>query len=525
VGRAGLALILLMGVAGAGGTLRAGEGDAVGGTGPQPGSSWLTLAPPSAQGAAVWVAVVLAVVAMVALASRLRGVRLRARERDLVLLVERRTAEARSAQEAAEQANRAKDRFLAVLGHELRTPLTPVLLSVGHLLEREVDPEARRHLEMIRRNLELEARLVDDLLDLSRIERGLLSLDLEVVDVHEVIGHALEICFAEVFMAELAVVESLAAEEHHARADAARLMQVFWNLIRNAAKFGPAGSALTIRSWNEEMPPAGPACGSPSERTAQPITRLLVVAFEDNGRGIELELLDRIFAPFEQGDEATRRRGAGLGLGLAISRAVAEAHGGRLTATSPGKGQGATFRLELAVAAAPAPAPRPSRIDPAAEAPIRRPTGLKILLVEDNADTLCYLDLILRRHGDDVTAASTLAAARRALAGGDFDLLISDIELPDGSGLELLRELRGRTLPAIALSGYGAEEDLRESRSAGFAIHLIKPVLAEALDEAIAHVVSRARQAHTAAGPGPASRRLAGPRSLTAQPLGGPSGA
>jgi CheY-like chemotaxis protein len=180
-----------------------------------------------------------------------------------------------------------------------------------------------------------------------------------------------------------------------------------------------------------------------------------------------------------------------LGLGLAIGRAVAEAHGGRLTATSPGKGRGATFRLELAVAAAAAPAPAPGRIEPAAEGPPPRPAGLRILLVEDHADTLRYLGLILRRRGDEVTAAASLAAARRALAG-DFDLLISDIELPDGSGLDLLRELGPRALPAIALSGYGSEDDVRESRAAGFTVHLVKPVLAEVLDEAIGRAI-RAR--------------------------------
>src|SRR5262249_33523512 len=152
------------------------------------------------QNAAFRVAIVVALAATVGLAYRLRMARLRARERALRVLVDQRTAEARAAQAAAERANRAKDHFLAVLSHELRTPLTPVLLSVSHLLKEELAPEVRRHLEMIRRNLELETRLVDDLLDLSRIERGQLSLDLEWVDVHAVIGRALEVCFAEVFM-------------------------------------------------------------------------------------------------------------------------------------------------------------------------------------------------------------------------------------------------------------------------------------------------------------------------------------
>src|SRR5262249_4225572 len=162
-------------------------------------------------------------------------------------------------------------------------------------------------------------------------------------------------------------------------------------------------------SFNQEVHSAGFKPGSAPDRTARSVGQLLVIEFQDEGIGIEPELLDQIFAPFEQADESFRRRGQSLGLGLAISRAVAEAHGGRLSATSPGKGQGATFRLELAIAEAPVPAPRSTRIDPPAEAPLPRPTGLRILLVEDNADTLCYLDLVLRRHGYAVTTAASLA--------------------------------------------------------------------------------------------------------------------
>jgi signal transduction histidine kinase/ActR/RegA family two-component response regulator len=429
-------------------------------------------------------------------------VRLRARELELIRLVERRTAEARAAQEAAEQANRAKDHFLAVLGHELRTPLTPVLLSVSTLLEEGIAPEAREHLEMIRRNVELGTRLVDDLLDLARIGRGQFSLEREVVDVHEVLGRALEVCFSEVFAAGLEVVEDFAAEAHHARADSARLMQLFWNLIRNAAKFASPGTALTIRTGNEA---AGGGRG-PGPGEAGGAGRLLVVEFEDNGIGIEPQMLERIFDPFEQGG-AGRRRGEGLGLGLAIARAVAEAHGGRLSASSPGKGRGASFRLELATVAAtaiePAPAAAPSRGGPAAEdPPHRRPAGLRILLVEDNADTLGYLEWALRRHGHGVTAAPTLADARRAAGDGDFDLLISDIELPDGSGLELMRDLRPRGIRGIALSGHGSEDDVRQSSAAGFAAHLVKPVLAGVLDEAIGLAARPAPEEPATVGPG-----------------------
>jgi two-component system CheB/CheR fusion protein len=219
----------------------------------------------------------------------------------------------------------------------------------------------------------------------------------------------------------------------------------------------------------------------------------LVVEVQDTGIGIEAGLLDRIFDPFEQASEGPDRRG-GLGLGLAIGRAVAEAHGGRLTAASPGKGRGATFRLELRTVPASAPAPAPRPTGPSAGSMLPRPADLRILLVEDNRDVLRYLDLSLRRQGYRVATAASLAEARRAAVGGDIDLLISDIELRDGCGLELMRELGPRGIPGIAVSGYGSADDVRDSRAAGFSAHLVKPVLADALDEAICRVLVKPSQ-------------------------------
>jgi signal transduction histidine kinase/ActR/RegA family two-component response regulator len=484
--------------------------------------------PPFYRDAPFHLAVLLAIVGIAALGYRLRVARLRARERELVEMVERHTALARAAQLAAEQANRAKDQFLAVLSHELRTPLTPVLLSVTTLLDDEMSPEARVHLEMIRRNVELEARLVDDLLDVSRIARGQLSLELETVDVHEVVASALEVCFAEVFTAEVKVVERLAAERHFARADYARLMQVFWNLIRNAAKFAPPDTTLTVRSHNEPACTAGQEPAGSGSRAVGAIdtgAQLLVIEFQDTGIGIEPEMLERIFEPFERGAEELHRRADGLGLGLAIGRAIAAAHGGRLTASSPGKGRGATFRLELPVTAG---EPAPSRHVPNDDRrmPRHRPLGLRILVVEDNIDTLRYLDLTLSRRGYEVTGATTLVDARRAASAGEIDLLITDIELPDGSGQELMRELHPLGIPGVALSGYGSEDDLRESREAGFSEHLVKPVLEEALDEAVCRAAAPPQGQHGTAAPaaGPVLRRFAGSRALL-RPHRSPQGA
>jgi PAS domain S-box-containing protein len=394
-------------------------------------------------------------------------------------VTERRRAEEdlRAAKEAAEAADRAKDQFLSVLSHELRTPLTPILFSVSAMLENGAEPSDRPTLEMIRRNIKLESRLIDDLLDVSRITRGELRLDRKLEDVHQVIRRAVETCQAEILASGLHVALDLSAPEHHALADEARLMQVFWNLTRNCTKFAQGGT-LTIRTRNEGTPDLE----SPA--------RLLIVEFQDNGIGIEPELIPQIFKPFEQGHAFSRRRFGGLGLGLAISRSVIESHQGRLSARSPGRGKGMVFRIELATAPAPAlVASAPSTPALPRSERLSLPRTLKILLVEDNPDTLRCLGLILERKGHEVWKAETQTAARMRLDERAFDLLISDIELPDGSGLELMRAVVG-CMAGIAMTGFGTEEDIRLSRAAGFATHLTKPIDLDRLDEAIREVVS-----------------------------------
>ena len=381
----------------------------------------------------------------------------------------------------AEAASHAKDRFLAVLSHELRTPLTPVLIAVSSLLESNPEPPLFSTLEMIRRNIELEARLIDDLLDLSRIFRGRLRLDLEVVDIHQVIRRAMEVCRDETLVSGLYLMTELKAARHHVMADHSRMMQVVWNLIRNAAKFTPAGGRLTIRTLN---PPAA------ADRAGDGSFPRLTIEFEDTGIGIEPEVLRRIFDPFEQGDEDLRGRSGGLGLGLAISRSLAAALGGRLTASSPGRGQGSTFRLELVTVLAPvsAKAPRAGGRPSVslARTPDRR--SLRILLVEDNRDTLRYLATVLRQRGHQVVTADRFSTALTAVKEAEtpFDLLLSDIELPDGDGLNLMREINAHgRMAGVAMSGFGSEEDLRQSREAGFFDHLTKPIDLNRLDEAI----------------------------------------
>jgi PAS domain S-box-containing protein len=236
----------------------------------------------------------------------------------------------RAARVQAEHANRVKDKFLAVLSHELRTPLSPVLLTIPAM---EVDPDLpgqfREDLEMVRRNIELEVKLIDDLLDLSRISRGKLLLQLQEVSAHDLLRHVIQSNLGEAAAQRLALSQDLRASEDALMADPARLQQVFWNLLRNAIKFTPAGGRIEVRTRSAE----GGA--------------LLVVEVEDSGVGIDAEALPRIFDAFEQGDSRTTRQFGGLGLGLAISKAVVEMHGGTIAATSPGHGGGATFRIEL----------------------------------------------------------------------------------------------------------------------------------------------------------------------------------
>jgi PAS domain S-box-containing protein len=397
-----------------------------------------------------------------------------------------RLAEEQVARAEAEASGRAKDRFLAVLSHELRTPLTPVLMAVTALLDGDEASGLRPTLEMIRRNVELEARLIDDLLDVTRIGRGALHLESRTVDAHDATRQATQICRGEIDEGGVALDLDLAAEEHHVEGDPVRLQQIVWNLLKNATRFTPPGGAITVRSHNRTGPGAG---GRPG----------LVIEVADDGAGIGAEALPRIFEPFEQGETPPRPR-TGLGLGLAIGRSLAEAQGGRLTAASPGPGLGSTFVLELPTVPRPtAGGPPPG---PAGPRPPRS-ASLRVLLVEDNTDTLGLLALVLRARGHEVTAAARLSEALRAAAERPFDLLISDIELPDGSGLDLMRRLHRRGLRALAMSGYGSEEDVRMSLEAGFAEHLTKPVDLARLLAAVQRVSADVRAAD-AEGAGPA---------------------
>ena len=370
--------------------------------------------------------------------------------------------------EEAQAASRAKDDFLAALSHELRTPLAPVLLSAGALAtDPSLPPEARQQMVMIQRNIELEARLIDDLLDLTRISRGKLPYNPELTDAHALLLYTEEIVRSELTGARQLQL-SLDAADYHVMADPARLQQVFWNLMKNAVKFSEPDGHVRLRSFNRN--------GS------------LVVEVQDDGIGIAPEAIGRIFDPFDQGELGHRHRFGGLGLGLSISKAVIDLHGGKLKVTSPGIGGGATFSVALQTVKQ--PAAKPSQPSPAAAGGEPRPS-LRLLIAEDHDAARITMTKLLERDGHRVFAASCIAEAMAHVEQQEFDIVISDLGLPDGSGLDLMRMIKQKHgWPGIALSGYGMESDVRASHAAGFSMHLVKPVDVASLRGAIARMAA-----------------------------------
>jgi signal transduction histidine kinase/ActR/RegA family two-component response regulator len=380
-------------------------------------------------------------------------------------------AELSQARDTAERASRAKDDFLAALSHELRTPLNPVLLLASEAAANPRLPEpVRNDFDQIAQNVMLEARLIDDLLDLTRITRGKLSLDLRTVSAHAALRSALETVQAEIHEKRLTLQLQWMAGKDSIQADIVRLQQIFWNILKNAAKFTPPEGHIRVAT---------------SDNGTE-----LTIQISDTGVGMNESELARVFDAFVQGNHATENNGhrfGGLGLGLAISRRLVDLHGGRIVATSDGPGHGASFALTFPLVAQPSAVP---------EGPVS-PGGTlfvgadrrRLLLVDDHAATRASLKRLLERRGYHVTVAGGVEEARSLVRGERFDLLLSDIGLPDGDGYALMSELRKRWgLPGIALSGYGMEADVILSKQAGFSEHLTKPVSVHALDAALAGI-------------------------------------
>ncbi len=374
------------------------------------------------------------------------------------------------AKEHAEEASRAKDNFMAALSHELRTPLTPALMMAAALRHDPRIPEdMRADLMSIERNIGLESRLIDDLLDLTRIARDKLPMRSEQCELHLIIGHAIEIVRDEAHTKRIAMERELKARHSGFLGDPARLQQVFWNLLKNAVKFTPTGGRIIIRTRNRDD--------------------TLVVEVCDSGIGFAPDAAERLFRPFEQADRQHSHRFGGLGLGLAIARAVVNYHGGFIFASSDGPNRGAMFTVELPGAFEP-PAGLTHEHTNGQDGPLPVSRPLRILLVEDHEPTLSVLSRLLIKSGHTVLTASTVAGAMATAASHSFDALVSDLGLPDGTGQQLMTQLRVEhpDLPGIALSGYGMEEDQQRSREAGFSRHLVKPVEFEQLAAALAQL-------------------------------------
>jgi K+-sensing histidine kinase KdpD len=387
-------------------------------------------------------------------------------------MAERRRVEEELQQQKSivETANRTKDHFLAMLSHELRTPLTPVISALESL---ETEPtqtqDVKVSLAMIRRNIELETQLIDDLLDFTRIARDKMQLRFVPLDAHQAVLNVVEICRAEATSKRLHLHLNLRAKSCHVSADVAKFQQIIWNLLKNAIKFTPEGGDVTISSEN------------PSET-------VFAVTVRDTGIGMEAEVMQRIFDPFEQGNRSFEHRFGGLGLGLAISKSLAQAHGGTLTAHSEGPNRGSTFTLSMqALPQTEAATVVSKAITQSAQ------QVLKILLVDDHHDTCAALEKLLARRGHLVAVAHDVRSAMEAAARNKFDLLISDIALPDGTGMDLMMQMRAiANIPGIAISGFGNNGDIERSLQAGFSDHLIKPIKLDNLEAAMERALARA---------------------------------
>jgi signal transduction histidine kinase/ActR/RegA family two-component response regulator len=389
--------------------------------------------------------------------------------RVLAASLDKARAALRKAFSDAEMANRAKDRFLAALSHELRTPLTPVLLASAAA---EADPQIpdaiRREMAMIRRSVELEVHLIDDLLDLSRVIAGKLRLRCVSLDINTEVRHAVEMCLPYIREKGVKLTLDLMEPPASVLADPTRFQQVLWNLLKNAVKFSAGGEIFVS---------TGPGLGGGAK-----------VSVRDTGIGIEPAALERIFDAFEQGSAETPREFGGLGLGLAISKAIMDLHGGSIRAESEGLGHGATFTVEVRVSEA--VAPESSHGTRTAQPSKER--HARILIVEDHDDTARLLARLLTKSGHQVKTAGRVAEGLEILAAEEFDLLLSDVGLPDRPGYDLMQEAADRYhLPGIAMTGYAMEEDVRKCREAGFSEHLVKPVNIQQLQQVIQRILAQ----------------------------------
>jgi signal transduction histidine kinase len=412
------------------------------------------------------------------LAEERRGRRAAESERDRLLESER------LAREAAEAANRMKDEFLAIVSHELRTPLNAMLGWANLLTAGDGNPElVGRGLQVIKRNALAQVRLIEDILDISRIVTGKLQLHVEPCSLASFIQPALESVRPAAAAKHIQLLAEV-VEGPPIKGDSGRLQQVIWNLLSNAVKFTPSGGSIRVHTGREDD--------------------AVIIAVEDSGPGIDADFLPHVFERFRQADPSATRRAGGLGLGLSIVRYLVEAHGGSVRAESKGIGQGARFVVSL-----PSQTPEAQPGMPAVQSTQDEPTGpdsvapislrgVRVLLVEDDVDSRELIALILRGGGAEVSTAASAREALQLLEGGAPSVLISDIGMPDMDGYSLLERVRrlppaaGGSTPAIALTAYARELDRRQAAVAGFQRHLAKPVASNVLLRTVFELVSPA---------------------------------
>lgn len=407
------------------------------------------------------------------LLSSLREHELREKAEDLADECIRLMDLARLATLTAENANGAKDLFLATLSHELRTPLNPALLLASEGAQNErLSIEVRKDFATIEKNILLEAKLINELLDFTKIARGKIALNMVAVSVNDVLRDAVSNVQSEIDERHLRLKVQAFAGNPLVTADPMRLQQVFWNVLKNAAKFTQSGGAISVDASIDSR------------------KGMLIVRVTDTGVGIVASELDQIFEPFVQSSLASKRQqpnAGGLGLGLAIAKSLVELHSGSIKAESRGLGFGSVFTIELPSGSSALPPPsRPAR-SRSEFGGNQGSSGLRVLVVEDDPESRNAIQRLLVARGMNVSSVGTYDEALRFSTLHQIDLLIADIGLPDGNGLDLLKLLARRSpqIRGIALSGYGSETDRNRSTDAGFAIHLLKPVGIEMLEAAL----------------------------------------
>lgn len=387
---------------------------------------------------------------------------------EMLAQIQTRDEEIAGARDAAESASRAKDEFLAAISHELRTPLSPVLAWTRMLRSGELSPDRTRHgLEVIERNVRSQAQLIEDLLDVSRIISGKLRLDVRPIALGPVVEAAVEAVRPTADVKQVRIQMVLDARAVMVSGDAERLKQVLWNLLSNAIKFTPKGGRVQV--------------------IMQCINSHVEIVVADTGKGISPEFLPFVFERFRQADSSSTRTYGGLGLGLSIVRNLVELHGGQVRAESPGEGHGATFVVELPIAVLHGPASS-DRVHPRITemtTPELRTVdlhGLRVLVVDDDADTLETIRILLTDNGAVIRTAASASEALAHLQEWLPDLILSDIGMPDEDGYSLIRKVRaldpahGGRVPAVALTAYARVEDRLKVLSAGFQLHVAKPI-------------------------------------------------